>query len=390
MAHSDKDFALPIQGYVQWPVGTGDSTTVCMSDDMVMQIDIHDLAMSEEDGDPHTPIVDRLVQHLPKRGKRPYLSVFVLTHPDKDHCLGFEKLLKEVEIGELWFSPRIFREYKKDLCPDALAFRKEAVRRVQKTIQAKGDVASGDKVRIIGYDDLLKEDEYKEFPRGCFSVPGHEVVEFDGVDLSDRCRVFLHGPFKDSSEEERNDCSIAMQVRLDVEGAYSYLMFLGDHCYPTVKRIFELSDDEDVKWNVFLSPHHCSKSVMYWKDAGHESESLKQDVLDLIEGAAQNPGYIVASSEPIPGSNQSGDNPPHAKAKARYQEIVPTDFLCTQEHPNSEQPHPIVFEATSNGFVYLKPTKDTQQKTVATLAAAASAARGSSAPPSSRVGFGEK
>jgi hypothetical protein len=390
MAHSDKDFALPIQGYVQWPVGTGDSTTVCMSDDMIMQIDVHHLAMSEEDRDPHTPIVDRLVQHLPKRGKRPYLSVFVLTHPDKDHCLGFEKLLKEVEIGELWFSPRIFREYKKDLCSDALAFRKEAVRRVQKAIQAKGDVASGDKVRIIGYDDLLKEEEYKEFPRGCFSVPGHEVVEFDGVDLSDRCRIFLHGPFKDSSEEERNDCSIAMQVRLDVEGAYSYLMFLGDHCYPTVKRIFESSDDEDVKWNVFLSPHHCSKSVMYWRDAGQESESLKQDVLDLIEGAAQNPGYIVASSEPIPGSNQSGDNPPHAKAKARYQEIVPTDFLCTQEHPNSEQPHPIVFEATRNGFVYLKPTKETKQKTVATLAAAASTARGSSAPPSSRVGFGEK
>ena len=331
-----------------------------------------------------------LSSSFPKRGKRPYLSVFVLTHPDKDHCLGFERLLKDVDIGELWFSPRIFREYKKDLCDDAKVFRKEAVRRVQKTIQANGDVASGDKVRIIGYDDLLAEDEYKDFPRGCFSVPGHEVVEFDGVDLSDRCRVFLHGPFKDSSEEERNDCSIAMQVRLDVEGAYSYLMFLGDHCYPTVKRIFEYSDDEDVKWNIFLAPHHCSKSVMYWQDAGQESESLKQDVLDLIEGAAQTPGYVVASSEPIPGSNQSGDNPPHAKAKGRYQEIAPTDFLCTQEHPDSEQPHPIVFEATRNGFVYLKPSTETKQKVVATLTAAASSARGSSAPPSSRVGFGEK
>ena len=343
-----------------------------------------------EDGDPHTPIVDRLVQHLPKRGKRPYLSVFVLTHPDKDHCLGFERLLKDVDIGELWFSPRIFREYKKDLCDDAKVFRKEAVRRVQKTIQATGDVASGDKVRIIGYDDLLAEDEYKDFPRGCFSVPGHEVVEFDGVDLSDRCRVFLHGPFKDDADGERNDCSIAMQVRLDVEGAYSYLMFLGDHCYPTVKRIFEYSDDEDVKWNIFLAPHHCSKSVMYWKEPGEENERLKQDVLDLIEAAAQNPGYIVASSEPIPGSNQSGDNPPHARAKARYQEIVPTDFLCTQEHPDQEQPHPIVFQATRNGFVYLKPSTETKQKVVATLTEAASSARGASAPPSSRVGFGEK
>jgi hypothetical protein len=167
-------------------------------------------------------------------------------------------------------------------------------------------------------------------------------------------------------------------------------MFLGDHCYPTVKRIFEYSDEEDVKWHIFLAPHHCSKSVMYWKDPGQDSESLKQDVLDLIEGAAQSPGYIVASSEPIPGSNQSGDNPPHAKAKARYQEIAPTDFLCTQEHPDQDQPHPIIFEATRNGFIYLKPNAGTKQKMASTLTAAASAARGSSAPPSSRVGFGDK
>lgn len=389
MGNSNDGFALPVQGYVQWPVGTGDSTTVCMAEDMVMQVDIHHLGLAEREGDPHVSIVDRLIEHLPKRGKRPYLAVFVLTHPDEDHCLGFQKLLANVEIGELWFSPRVFREFKKDLCDDALTFREEAVRRVRKTIQSNGDVSSGDRVRIIGYDDLLKEDEYKQFPKGCFSVPGHEVVEFDGVDLSDRCRVFLHAPFKDSSEEERNDCSVAMQIRLDVEGAYSYLMLLADHCYPTVKRIFEVSNAEDVKWHIFLAPHHCSKSVMYWKDPGNDGETLKQDVLDLIEGAAQNPGYIIASSEPIPGSNQSGDNPPHAKAKARYQEIAPTDFLCTQEHPRQDQPQPIVFEATSNGFVYLKPAAPAKPSTAATLTSAVSAARGSSAPPSSRVGFGD-
>ncbi|UWZ85257.1 ComEC/Rec2 family competence protein [Occallatibacter riparius] len=390
MGNNNDGFALPIQGYVQWPVGTGDSTTVCMAEDMVMQVDIHHLGLAEREGDPHVPIVDRLIEHLPKRGKRPYLAVFVLTHPDEDHCLGFQKLLANVEIGELWFSPRVFREYKKDLCDDALTFREEAVRRVRKTIQSNGDVSSGDRVRIIGYDDLLREDEYKQFPKGCFSVPGHEVVEFDGVDLSDRCRVFLHAPFKDSAEEERNDCSVAMQIRLDVEGAYSYLMLLADHCYPTVKRIFEVSNAEDVKWHILLAPHHCSKSVMYWKDPGNDSETLKQDVLDLIEGAAQNPGYIIASSEPIPGSNQSGDCPPHAKAKARYQEIAPTDFLCTHEHPGQDQPQPIVFEATNNGFVYLKPAARAKQSTTATLTSAVSAARGSSAPPSSRVGFGDK
>ncbi|WP_109488535.1 hypothetical protein [Occallatibacter savannae] len=390
MAKLDKNFALPTKGFVQWPVGTGDSTTICVTDEIVTQVDLHHLAASENDDDPHTPIVDRLIALLPKVGKRPYLATFVLTHPDEDHCLGFKELLSGVDIGELWFSPRIFREYKKDLCDDALAFREEAVRRVRKTIKNKGDVVSGDRVRIIGYDDLLKEDEYKDFPRGCFSVPGHELFELDGVDLAESFRVFLHGPFKDSSEGERNDCSIAMQIRLEVEGGQSFIMLLGDHCYPTVKKIFEYSDDADVQWNVFVAPHHCSKSVMYWKDSGAETATLRQDVLDLIEGAAHKLGYIVASSEPIPTSNQSGDNPPHARAKARYQEIAPTDFLCTQEHGGEEQPVPIVWEATKNGLVYVSPSKKTAKKEAASLTSAATFARGSEGPPATRVGFGAR
>jgi len=129
---------------------------------------------------------------------------------------------------------------------------------------------------------------------------------------------------------------------------------------------------------------------MYWKGEGEEDATLKQDVLDLMEDAAQNPGYIIASSEPIPGSNKTGDNPPHAKAKARYQDIAPTSFFCTQEHPDQDAPMPIVFQATKNGFVYLKPSTEARQSVAKSLSAAAAAARGSSAPPTSRVGFGDR
>src|SRR5271155_1351260 len=105
MKKTDKDFALPKQGVVFWPVGTGDSTTIVVTDEAVVQVDLHHLECSELEDDPRIPIVDRLVSLLPSVGDKPYLAVFVLTHPDKDHCLGFRELLKKVRIGEIWFSP---------------------------------------------------------------------------------------------------------------------------------------------------------------------------------------------------------------------------------------------------------------------------------------------
>src|SRR5260370_39647436 len=80
MAKLDKDFALPEKGFVQWPVGTGDSTTICVTDEIVMQVDLHHLGSSEKDDDPHTPIVDRLIALLPKVG----ILAYQCRHGDLD------------------------------------------------------------------------------------------------------------------------------------------------------------------------------------------------------------------------------------------------------------------------------------------------------------------
>ena len=235
---NDHTFVPPAKGFVFWPVGTGDSTTVAVDADTVLQVDLHNLVSSDKAEDPHTPIVDRLKQLLPKRDDEPYLATFVLTHPDEDHCLGFADLLEAVRIGELWFSPRIFREYKKDLCDDAKAFQKEAKRRVKKTIADKGNASTGDRVRIIGYDDLLEKDEFKHFPRERLTVPGNAITDLDGSDHAAEFRAFVHAPFKDDAAGDRNDTSIALQVRLIDDPSVGSGLFLGDHCYPTIKRIF--------------------------------------------------------------------------------------------------------------------------------------------------------
>ena len=391
--------SLPERGIVFWPVGTGDSTTICVDAESVIQIDLHHLAGADDDDDPRVPIVDRLVTLLPKRNGKPYLSVFVLTHPDKDHCQGFKELLEKVSVGEIWFSPRVFREHSTDLCDDAKDFVKEVKRRVKKTIENNGNVSSGDLVRIIGYSSLLEEDQYAGFPEDMLSRPGDLITRFDGEDRFDVFDAFVHAPIKeDEEDQERNETSVGLRVQVKKGGHTGQALLLGDLSYPSIRRVFDETkshnNEDKLKWDVFLAPHHCSKSVMYNKAEGDEEESLKQDILDDIENAAEEIGFIIASCDPIPAKNEPGDNPPHAKARKRYEEIAPNGFLCTGEHPNKDKPEPIVFEVTAQGFEYKAPSTDDDQETKAELtqtrlAKAIEDGSGQASTPTQRVGFGK-
>src|SRR6266704_2638294 len=193
---------LPEQGLVFWPVSTGDSTTIVIDPKHVVQVDLHDMAIADDDGAVVAAVVDRLVEVLPQRNGRPYLAAFILTHADMDHCLGFGDLLDRVTIGELWATPRLWREYTdKDLplCADAEAFHKEAKRRVaatEKAAAAGQTPASGDRIRVVGYDTDHEKHAYSELPDEYLSYPGDAVSSIDGDDMSDRFEAFIHAPFK--------------------------------------------------------------------------------------------------------------------------------------------------------------------------------------------------
>jgi hypothetical protein len=181
--------------FVFWPVGCGDSTTIVVSNDEVVQIDINDKVMAAEKGNEHIPIVDELVEKLPKRGGKPYLSVFALTHPDLDHCRGFKDLLERVTIGEIWHTPRIFREHAGDLSDDAKAFRNEARRRAGLMIAAGGDAGAGNRVRIIGYSNLFQPGErYFGFPMDFYTRPGQAIKRLDGIEAGNRFHAFVSMP----------------------------------------------------------------------------------------------------------------------------------------------------------------------------------------------------
>ncbi|MCB9808710.1 hypothetical protein H6770_05680 [Candidatus Peribacteria bacterium] len=380
------EIELPNQGFVFWPVGTGDSTTICVDADTFIQVDLHHMECADEENDTHEAVVDRLVELLPVVNGRPYLSVFVLTHPDLDHCQGFERLLQEVTIGELWFTPRIFWEYKKDLCDDALAFRAEAERRINAVIAYGGSASSGDRVRMVGYEESVQE-AYRGFPSHLLTVPGGEISELDGKEYAGIFRAFIHAPFKDDVARDRNDTSLAMQVALGNATTSGTALLLGDHCYPTLRKIFDSTiDKSNLAWNVLLAPHHCSKSAMYWQGENQLAESLKQDILDSFTEVQQTTGYVVASCEPIPASNQPGDNPPHVIAKRRYEQIANSGFLCTQEYGSDIPRKPIIFALTEGGL--LCQTVSDAFNEGNNLAMAVGALRGNYEPPAEHVGFG--
>ena len=370
-------FELPDRGLVFWPVGNGDSTSIGVDSKTYLQVDLNHLGKSDDDDDASWAVVDELSERLPKVNGRPYLAVFALTHPDQDHCRGFSELLDKVDIGELWFTPRIFAEYNKDLCDDAADFKKEAERRVKKTIEAKGDPGAGDRVRIFGYSDLLEEDDYKDFPEDRLTIPGNEITTIDEKDVSDKFRAFVHAPFKDDDAGERNDTSLGMQVTLYDGDKMLRALLLGDLSYPIIKRILEISEDDDLAWNALLAPHHCSKAVMYWKDEGDDEEKFKKHIVEKLDDASLEPNRVISSSNTVPSSNKAGDNPPHAKAKTQYESITGS-FLCTMD-----QDEPIVAEL-KDGKIVLAGVATAAM----TASEAADAAKGSNEAPESAHTYG--
>jgi hypothetical protein len=394
------EFKLPDKkAAIFWPVGTGDSTTLVLKPgELVMQIDLRHLTKADDPDEPEWPILDQLVKALPKRNGRPYLALFALSHPDNDHIQGFTELLKKVDIGELWHTPKIFRdlEAREALCDDAKAFRQEADRRRKAILASPNAIRSGSRLRVIGHDEVLLEDKYKDLPATCKSRPGEKVSLVDGFDLDAHFQAFIHAPFKDDQAKDRNNTSLSLNVVLREGDKYGQFFFFGDREYLTIKRIFETTEATKgfpkdntpyLYWDVMLCAHHCSKAVMYWQDEDDEGEVFQKDIMDYFERYSRSKaGYIVASAH-SDFTDGDGDCPPHAKARKRYESIVkPGRFLCTHEYPSIEGPSPLVFIVDRDGFTLNDERR--MSRSPAGLAAAVSTARGGKQPPSTQVGFG--
>lgn len=359
---------MPDPTITYFPVSNGDTCLLKLADKTTFLIDMN---VTEAGGDPEDPSRYDVHAHLLKELRsdadgRPHLDAFLLTHPDQDHLrgvpsvfylgdpTGYSKNDKEdgrILVDELWFAPRIFWPWEeKDLSEDAKAFKKEADRRI--AVFRKGGkerTVAGNRIRVIGYTDnpdLAGLEAIVTVPGGTISlINGRAQQTFE---------FFVHAPFRkdtDAKWQERNDTSIVLQARFTVDGQDRAALALlgGDARCAIWEAILEKSQAEDVAWDLFLAPHHCSWT--FFSELPSEDNEPSKNILNFLEDGHREGAFVVSSSKPI---KDDEDNPPHYQAAKLYRKSVGEDrFFCTGEHPNEKKPEPLYFRMTKNG-----PQKD--------------------------------
>jgi len=301
---------------------------------------------------------------------RPYVDAFLSSHPDQDHCRGIRKHFhlgalenypddkkpeneKKILIREMWSSPIVFRRASKDhiLCDDALAFQKEAKRRVQlaRDKQCSG-IEAGDRVLILGEDVDGKTDDLR-----AILVKLDEV--FDTVNGAPnqvfKARLLAPLPMSNDEEEEeglsKNHSSVVLNIELaDDPNRRTVKDFLtgGDAEVLIWEKLWDKykKEPEVLAYDSMLTPHHCS-----WHSLSHDSRTDLGDKAEVSADAKsalsqiRQGGYIIASSCPI--KDDDCDPPCHA-ARLEYESIADGaegEFVCTGEYPTESDPAPLEF-----------------------------------------------
>ena len=347
-----------------YPVGNADCTLIKLDNGKTIIVDcqiLEDLT----DGKGKQVMFDvkaDLLSELKKDGYgRPFVDLFISTHPHDDHCKGFagnfyhgdvadydkDKNKDEIIIEELWITPR---GLKNDLSAPAEDVRKEAKRRrrlYDDDADFKG--SKGNYLRIIGYD---KDKDFDS--RYCY-VPGKTVTSVHESSLL-WLDIFIHAPFKEDVEtskkyDDKNATSIVVQFGFKIEGYTDYksrVLVGGDAEHDIWQHILDNNlDDEKLKWNIFLAPHHCSWTFFYDSDNKKEVMPSADAILDKQIGSY---AHIVASSDEIKNDD---NNPPCYEAKQQYIKKLKagsSHFLNTATYNKvGSIPQPVVFKISETG-----------------------------------------
>lgn len=354
-----------------FPVSNGDMTLVVLDNGQTVLIDIN-IGGAADDEDDDTPDVATDLRDRLKRDdkRRPYVDVFLSTHPHQDHITGlrnhfhlgppgeWNKDDDKIIIREMWSSPVVFRraDSQTPLCEDAKAWASEARRRVKRFREIGFDTVPGDRILIMGEDIGGKTDDILDI-----------VIRLDEtVTAANRVRAGVFEarllaplPAENDEEEEElstNESSVVLRFSLTGGGVADRCRFLtgGDAEVAIWQRLWQRHGDDNPDWlsyDVLQTPHHCSwRSLSFdsWSDLGEDAE-VDEDARSALSQTRKG-AVIVASSKRI---KDDDDNPPHHRAKREYLDIVDGEddrFFCTDEHWDDEG-LTLEFEVKASGIV---------------------------------------
>jgi len=400
-----------------FPVANGDMTLIQLGDAnrSTLLVDCH---FREPSSDPDNPIPDVLTplrDRLPRDEKgRPYVDVFLLSHPDQDHCRGLAthfylgppdkypddakpEAKKRILIKEIWSSPIAFRRASAThvLCEDAKAFCTEAKRRVAfNRARSFVGVGPGNQVLILGEDVDGKTDDLGPIlvrvDDGFSKIGGVPNPCFSAILLAP-----LPPPHFEGDSTSKNDSSVVLNMTL-----------ASDPAQEQVRRFLTGGDAEVLVWealwvhnarraqrlqyDLLLAPHHCS-----WHSLSHDSWSELRDEAEVSEDARnalsqmRRGGAIVSSSAKILDDDC---DPPCYGAKREYEGIAHEasgTFYSTAEDADTETGEPLEFRISGYGLRRLGSSRSSRPKSLLRPAASATALAFPNRPvrPNKTAGF---
>lgn len=363
-----------------FPVDNGDMSLIELENEQTILIDTN-IRKDADDPKDKTPNVIAMLKERLKRDKegRLYVDVFLLSHPDEDHCLGISRHFHfgkpeditedKIFIHEIWSSPMIFRRAQKKegwtMSADASVFQAEAKRRL-KLFRANGYQVGGpgDRIKILGEDEGDKTADLES--TAIMAKAGDQIIivnEQQNHGMTARLLAPQH-PSEVVEEEEtlsKNNSSVIIQFSIGCRSTPNACLFLtgGDAEVAIWECLWKMYKDTGwFNYNLLQTPHHCSwHSLSYdsWKDCPdpEPSPTAISALSQALPGA-----LIIASCKPI---HDDDNDPPCIGAKRIYKNItdnVSGQFLCTGEYPSSSAPDLMEIEITQNGPLEPKKRKD--------------------------------
>ena len=353
-----------------FPVGNGDMTLLELESGRKILIDLN-IRAAADDLDDETPDVAEMLCNRLKRDtqRRRYVDALLVTHPDKDHCTGLRKHFHlgppnewspradKIFVREIWSSPMVFRYASRNhgLCDDAKAFNREARRRVQQFRETGGSVIDGNRILILGEDEVGKTDDLKSI----LICVDQEFSRVNGQNDGSMTARLL-GPLrkKEGDDEEvlsKNNSSTILRFSLAGAHVSDKCRFLtgGDAQVTIWEKLWQrhrLKPDR-LSYDILQVPHHCSwHSLSYdsWSELGEKAEVCEDARSALSQ--TRHGATIVASSDPI---KDDDNDPPCIRARREYVGIVANVngvFKCVGEYPTEGSPGVMEFEVTRYGL----------------------------------------